>query len=153
MLQRIQSIYLLLASLAIFAMFLFPLVHNFSADGKSATIMATGVYDAANHAQIQAFMGTTIVTPIIAIIPLVIIFLYKNRKQQIALCWSAIAVIAGYTFWLSQEAKKVMGGAQIDTYNWGIGLFIPSIAILLILLAVRGIRADEKLIKSADRLR
>jgi len=83
MLQRIQSIYLLLASLAIFAMFLFPLVHNFSADGKSATIMATGVYDAANHAQIQAFMGTTIVTPIIAIIPLVIIFLIKNGNHQL----------------------------------------------------------------------
>jgi len=155
MLQRIQSIYLLLASLALFAMFLFPLVHNFSADGKAVTIMATGVYQDTNgqRTQIQAFMGTTIVTPIIAIIPLVIIFLYKNRKQQIALCWSAIAVIAGYTFWLSQEAKSVLDGKQIDTHNWGIGLFIPSIAILLILLAVRGIKADEKLIKSADRLR
>lgn len=155
MLQRIQSIYLLLASLAIFALFLFPLVHNFSADGKATAIMVTGVYSdiSGTRTQTQAFMGTTIVTPIIAIVPLVIIFLYKNRKQQLAFCWSAIAVIAGYTFWLSQEAKGVLGNTQIDTHNWGIGLFVPSIAILLILLATRGIKADEKLVKSADRLR
>jgi len=153
MLQRVQSIYLLLASLAIFALFLFPLVHNFDAGGKQATLMVTGVYDAVSHAQIQAFMGTTIVTPILAILPLVIIFLYKNRKQQIALCYSTLLAIVGYSFWLSREAKTVLGDVQINTHNWGIGLFLSSLSMLLVLLAVRGIKADEKLIKSADRLR
>jgi len=84
---------------------------------------------------------------------LVIIFLYKNRKQQLALCYSTLLAIVGYSFWLSREAKAVMGNVQIDTHNWGIGLFMSSLSMLLILLAIRGIKADEKLIKSADRLR
>ena len=155
MLQRVQSIYLLLASLALFALFLFPLVHNIPADGKPATIMITGVYEDLNGqlTQKQSFMGITIVTPIVALIPLVIIFLYKNRKQQIALCYSTLLVIVGYSFWLSQAVKGVMGDTKIDTHNWGIGLFLSSISMLLILLAVRAIKADEKLVKSADRLR
>jgi hypothetical protein len=98
-------------------------------------------------------MGITIATAILAIIPLVIIFLYKNRKQQIALCYSALLVIVGYSFWLSQAAKRIMGRIQIDTHNWGIGLFLSSFSMLLILLAIRAIKADEKLVKSADRLR
>ncbi|MGN6395315.1 MAG: DUF4293 domain-containing protein [Mucilaginibacter sp.] len=155
MLQRVQSIYLLLASLAIFALFLFPLVHNFYADGKPLTLMVTGVYQDVNGQPVhtQFFMGITIATAIIGIIPLIIIFLYKNRKQQIALCYSMLLVIVGYSFWLSRAAKAVMGNVQIDTHNWGIGLFLSSIAMLLVLLAIRGIKADEKLIKSADRLR
>lgn len=156
MLQRIQSIYLLLASLALFALFLFPLVHNIYVDGKKpVTLMVTGVYQDVNgqNTHTEFFAGLTIATAIIAIIPLIIIFLYKNRKQQIALSYSALLVIVGYSFWLSQEAKKVMGSVQIDTHNWGIGLFLSSISMLLVLLAIRAIKADEKLVKSADRLR
>jgi len=46
-----------------------------------------------------------------------------------------------------------MGSIQIDTHNWGIGLFLSSFSMLLVLLAIRAIKADEKLVKSADRLR
>jgi len=50
-------------------------------------------------------------------------------------------------------AKGVMGSVQIDTRNFGIGLFLSSFSMLLILLAIRAIKADEQLVKSADRLR
>lgn len=155
MLQRIQSIYLLLAGLAIFALFLFPLVHNVSVDGKLLTIMVTGVFQEANGqlAHTQFFVALTAATAIIGLIPLVIIFLYKNRKQQIALCYSAILVIIGYSFWMSQTVKGVMGDAQIDSHNWGIGLLLSSASIILIIFAFKAIQRDEKLVKSADRLR
>ena len=156
MLQRIQTIYLLLAGLAIFALFLFPFVHNVYVDGKLLnSIMVTGVYQDVNGQQVHTrfFTGLTIATAIIGLIPLFIIFLYKNLKQQIALCYSAVLVIIGFSFWISREAKAVMGSIQIDTHNWGIGLFLSSISLLLLLLAVRAIKADEKLLKSADRLR
>jgi len=155
MLQRVQSIYLLLASLAMFALFFFPLVHNVYVDGKPLTVMVTGIYQDLNGqlTHTEFFTGVTIATVIIALIPLAIVFLYKNRKQQIALCYSALLVIVGYSFWLSRAAKAVMGCIQIDTHNWGIGLFLSSISMLLILMAIRAIKADEKLVKSADRLR
>lgn len=155
MLQRVQSIYLLLASLALLALFLFPLVHNVYVDGKPISIMVTGVYQDVNGqlTHTQFFVALTVATAFVALIPLIIIFLYRNRKQQIALCYSAILVIIGYSFWMSQMAKKVMGEIQIDTHNWGIGLFLSSISLLLIIFAIKAIQRDEKLVKSADRLR
>lgn len=155
MLQRIQSIYLLLASLALFALFLFPLVHNVYVDSKPLTIMVTGVFQDINGQQThtQFFVGLTIVTAVIGLIPLVVIFLYKNRKLQISLCYSTMLVIIGYSFWMAQMAKKIMGSIEIDTHNWGIGLLLSTISLLFVLLAIKAIQRDEKLVKSADRLR
>jgi uncharacterized membrane protein YiaA len=155
MLQRIQSIYLLLAGLSIFALFLFPLVHSANVDGKFLTIMVTGVFQEVNGQQThtQFFTALTAATAVAGLVPLIIIFLYKNRKQQIALCYSAILVIIGYSFWMAQTAKGVMGGIQIDTHNWGIGLLLSTISILFIIFALKAIQRDEKLVKSADRLR
>ena len=155
MLQRIQSIYLLLAGLAIYALFLFPFVHNVYVDGKPLTISVTGVFQDVNGQQVhtQFFTALTAAAAIIGLIPLVIIFLYKNRKQQIALCYSAILVIFGFSFWMAQAVKGVMGSVEIDTHNWGIGLLLSSVSILFIVFALKAIQRDEKLVKSADRLR
>ena len=46
-----------------------------------------------------------------------------------------------------------MGDIQINTHNWGIGLLLSSFSIVFILLAISAIKRDEKLVKSADRLR
>ncbi|MDB5109530.1 MAG: hypothetical protein JWR67_644, partial [Mucilaginibacter sp.] len=54
MLQRIQSIYLLLASLALFALFIFPLVHNVYVDNKPVTVMITGLYQDINGQQVHS---------------------------------------------------------------------------------------------------
>jgi len=144
----------LLAGLSIFALFLFPLVHNVSVDGKLLTIMVTGVFQEVNGqlAHTQFFVALTAATVVVGLIPLIIIFLYKNRKQQIALCYSAILVIIGFTFWMTQTVKSV-GNIEIDTHNWGIGILLSSISIVLIIAAFKGIQRDEKLVKSADRLR
>jgi Domain of unknown function (DUF4293) len=155
MLQRIQSIYLLLAACAIFSLFLFPLAHNVYIDNKPVSIMVTGVYQDVNgqQANTQFFTALAVVTGIIGLLPLCIIFLYKNRKQQIALGYSALLVIIGFSYWMAQTVKAKMGSIMLDTHNWGIGLFLSSISIIFILMAIRAIKADEKLVKSADRLR
>lgn len=155
MLQRIQSIYLLLSSLALYALFLFPFAHNVYLDGKPSTVMVTGVFQDVNgqQAHVQFFVALTIVTAVIGLLPLVIIFLYTNRKRQIAFCYYLIVVLIAYSFWMAQVVKNVMGSIQLDTHNWGIGLFLTSVSILVLIFAVKAIQRDEKLVKSADRLR
>src|ERR1700761_9178784 len=150
MIQRVQSIYLFLASLAIFALYLFPLLHN--AGPIPMTIMVTGSYIEGPGVQAMAthFVALSAVTAIIGLVPLVIIFLYKNRKQQIALCYSAILVIIGYSFWIAQTAKGVMNGQLLHFGNYGIGMLLCPLAIVLLIAAIRSIQRDEKLIKSAD---
>lgn len=155
MLQRIQSVYLLLASLVIFALFLFPLVHNVYVAGVPSTIKVTGIYQDVNGAQAstQTFVLLIAATAVVAILPLVLIFLYKNRKQQMMLCYGYILVLFGYSFWMAETVKSYTGGADLTTNNFGIGALLSSISIVLILAAAKAIQRDEKLVKSADRLR
>jgi hypothetical protein len=155
MIQRIQSVYLLLASLVIFALFLFPLVHNVYVGGMPSTIKVTGIFQDAGGAQAhtQSFIALIGATVIVAIIPLILIFLYKNRKQQMMLCYVYILVIIGYSFWMAQTVKSFTGGADLTTNNFGIGALLSSLSIILVLGAAKAIQRDEKLVKSADRLR
>ncbi|MFD0763592.1 DUF4293 domain-containing protein [Mucilaginibacter lutimaris] len=155
MLQRIQSIYLLFASLVLFALFVFPLAHNIFVDGKLVNVTVTGVYEIVNGVdhQIQSFLPLTIVTVIAALIPLVLIFLFKNRKQQITISYVAILVLIGYSFWMAQTVKRVVGPITLEYKNMGIGLFLTSLSIILIIFAIKAIQRDEKLVRSTDRLR
>ncbi|MFD0794764.1 DUF4293 domain-containing protein [Mucilaginibacter litoreus] len=155
MLQRIQSIYLLFASLVLFALYIFPLAHGLYVDGRLVNISVTGVYENINGQDkvVQSFLALTVVTAIVALIPLIIIFLFRNRKQQIALCYSTILVLIGYSFWMAQTVKAVVGPITLAYKNMGIGLFLTSLSIILLIFAVKAIQRDEKLVKSADRLR
>jgi hypothetical protein len=155
MLQRVQSIYLLLSSFALYSLFLFPFAHNVYINGKPSSIMVTGLFQDVNghQAHTDFFVPLTIATVLVGLIPLIIIFLYKNRRQQIMFCYLAIVIIIGYSFWMAQTVKSVMGSIQLDTHNWGIGLLLTSFSLLLIIMAIKAIQRDEKLVKSADRLR
>jgi hypothetical protein len=155
MLQRIQSIYLLLASLALIALFIFPFVHNVYVNNKPITVMVTGIYQDVNgqEAHTGFFTALTAATGVVALLPLIIIFLYKNRKQQIALCYSAMLVIIGYSYWVSQTVKNTVQDASLAMGNYGIGILLLSVSILFVVLAQKAIQRDEKLVKSADRLR
>ena len=98
-------------------------------------------------------MLLTIATVIVGLIPFVIIFYYQNRKRQLTITYLSILVIIAYSFWLATNARKEIGGVQLELGNYAIGAILPSLAILFLVLAARGIRRDEKLVRSADRLR
>lgn len=155
MIQRIQSVYLLLVSLVLFSLFLFPLVHNVYVNGVPSTIMVTGVFQDVNgvQAHTQTFIALIAGTAIVAILPLILIFLYKNRKQQVALCYGYMLIVFGYSYWIAQTVKSMAGDVELAVRNFGIGALLSSIAIVLMIFAVKAIQRDEKLVKSADRLR
>ncbi len=123
--------------------------------GTVHSFKVTGVYDSINGQVIQttSFYSITIATVLVALLPLIPIFFYKNRKKQIVLSYLTIVFIIAYGAWLAQNAKKMIGDVKLDVENYGIGILLPSIAIIFIILATKGIRNDEKLIKSSERLR
>ncbi|MFB9843444.1 DUF4293 domain-containing protein [Mucilaginibacter ginsenosidivorans] len=155
MLQRIQSIYLLFAGLVILALFLFPLAHNVYINGVPSTIKVTGIFQDVNgqQAHTETFVALIAATAVVGILPLALIFLYKNRKQQMMLCYVYIFVIIGFSFWMAQTVKAATDGFVMNTNNFGIGALLSSISIVLALLAAKAIQKDEKLVRSADRLR
>ncbi len=155
MLQRVQTIWLFFATAALFCLFLFPYIQVLNSDGTAKALKVTGVYQniGGQVVQTQQFLVLTIATVLVGLLPFIIIFFYQDRKKQIMICYLSILVLLGYSFWLVQTAKQVLGNITLQVDNYGIGVILPSLAILFIILALRGIRNDEKLIKSADRLR
>lgn len=155
MLQRIQTIWLFLASTALFSLLLFPTMHWMDATGKSEMAKINGVYESINGqlVQTQPFTLLSIFCVLLALIPFIIIFFYQDRKLQIKLAYLSIVAVLAFSFWLAQSIKQITNIQSFNANNYGIGALLPSLAILFIILAIRAIRKDENLIRSADRLR
>lgn len=148
MIQRIQTVWLLLASLSIFALFLFPYLHD-----SGTTVLVRGRYGPEGREAF--FFLQTAATIILGLLPLYTIFKFKDRKLQVQLIILAIALIGLFGFWLYTSASKALVAGQhyLSAGNIGVGFFLLPIAIVFLFLAMSGIRKDESLIRSADRLR
>ncbi|WKK58807.1 MULTISPECIES: DUF4293 domain-containing protein [unclassified Sphingobacterium] len=157
MIQRIQTVWLLLSSLVLFALFLFPYVSYIDLVGLGKNIYVSGVYSSVNNVATKesTFLLMTIATVVLALIPLFIIFKYKNRKTQLSLILVQVILICLFAIWMFISANNILSliNQSIGANNIGIGFFLLPVSILFLGLAIRGIRNDNKLIKSADRLR
>lgn len=152
MIQRLQTIFLAMA--AIVMAFLFNRNISFASaetplpPGHTDSVLADGIYNTQDHIILLVLVILGILIPIITI------FLYKNRPLQMKLSRLTIALIA-----LSIILTVVFFYLDYNTLATAIevkmqfGYVIPVIAIIFLALAVRFIKKDEKLVRSADRLR
>ncbi len=152
MIQRIQSIWLFLAALSISCLLFLPMVTSNLA-GAEFYILASGLYQKVGDVkkQIESFLPLLISTIALVIMCLAIIFNYKKRDVQKKMIYAAIVLMIGLSFWCSVYAKRIPAG--IEAASPQAGMFLPPLAIAFSLLAIRGITRDQKLLKSADRLR
>lgn len=157
MIQRIQSIWLLLASLVIFGLFLFPYLNYIDLVGLGKKLYVSGAYTAVNNEVVkqETYVLQTIATVVLGLIPLLTIFLYKNRKLQLKLIYLQIALVVLFAIWLYFSATAVLTliSQSVGANNIGVAFFLLPVSVILLAMAIGGIRNDEKLIKSADRLR
>jgi drug/metabolite transporter (DMT)-like permease len=155
MIQRIQSVYLFLTTL--FSL-LFLKGEFLSFINKSGIALSAGIYGIMGESAMKAAKPVESILPLslsLIIIPLLsfgIIFIYNKRKIQLLLVQMLIGIIilsiilSGiYTF----NIQSAYGVALVP----GFRMFIPVIQLILSYLAYRGIRKDDNLVKSYDRLR
>jgi len=136
MLQRIQTIWLLLAVIVSAGLiFVLPLWENSAGEFVYAheVLIALGMFLAS------------------AAISLVSIIMFKNRKLQFVLGRLNIILnlflLGVFVYW-----SLTLPG-EMDISEKGIGMFLPIISIVFIVLANKAIKKDEDLVKSVDRLR
>jgi hypothetical protein len=149
MIQRIQSLFLLLAAIAGGTMGSFNL---WKARLTRGNVASEDYFNATSSYLIF------IVLMVSTILALVTIFLYKNRKLQFRLTvlniFLAIAVLCLIYFKVQGKANALVSeGATIVSATFLLPAFLPVVMIVCLFLAARGIYKDEKLIKSLDRLR
>ncbi|MCL7988283.1 DUF4293 domain-containing protein [Sphingobacterium sp. lm-10] len=157
MIQRIQSVWLLLSGLVLMTLFLFPYVSYIDLVGLGKQIYVSGIYTSVNNESVKqdTFILQSIVAVFIAVMPIVLIFLYKNRKRQIKFIFLQMVLIVLFAIWMYVSANNVLSvnNQYLGANNIGIGFFLLPVSIIFLSIALGAIRNDEKLIKSADRLR
>jgi len=145
MIQRKQSIWLLLAALLNAAVFLGA---NFSIETRIQNVLQTNKYTVLQHLPSTLFSLAAIVLSLIAI------FLFRKRPLQMKMCLIALLATMAYCFINWMRIKEIFANNKmISNYSFGFASITPYFAIVFILLACLGIRKDEKLVKSLDRLR
>lgn len=136
MLQRIQTIYLLIASITSGVLiFVFPIWKL--NDGVEVFVSSIMLYSC-------LFFGS-------AVLSLIAIFMFKNRKFQFVL--GRLAIILNFILlgFFVYQSLTVSGEAEAS--EKGIGMFLPIASIVFLALANKAIKKDEDLVKSVDRLR
>ena len=146
MIQRIQSLYLLLAAAAGVATWFFNIWKATLSDGSIRYFNAQS-----NYLVFIVFM-------LIILLSLFCIFLFRNRKLQFRLTvlniFLSIGAIILQYLKVSDTANSLQTGAlHITEASYLPGGFFPILILIFLIMAARGIYKDEKLIKSLDRLR
>ncbi len=144
MIQRIQTVYLLIATLLsgglIFMLKLwkneqeinFFVIDSFKSENIMLKVMAVLFF-------VSAFLT------------FIAIFQFKKRQLQFVLGRLSILInfiILGIIVYFSQNLS-----GEINISEKGIGLLIPILTILFVAIANKAIKKDEELVKSVDRLR
>jgi hypothetical protein len=87
-------------------------------------------------------------------LPLISIFMFGDRKRQLRMSYvsilAAISFLSMMLFRVSALAKEI---PPVTGGNYWIGAVLPVLSIVFLILAIAGIRRDEKLVRSVDRLR
>ncbi|MFZ1675959.1 MAG: DUF4293 domain-containing protein [Saprospiraceae bacterium] len=145
MIQRIQSLFLILTVGVFGVLFKLPFA---TSDKASAQFLADKVFDITDH---PALLGLAILGAVLA---LVSIFMFKNRKLQLRLGYLIIimAILLPTVAFLLFTKESASIDPSVQVFDQ-VGMFLPLGAILFASLANYFIRKDDKLVKSMDRLR
>ncbi|MDB5247884.1 MAG: hypothetical protein JWQ40_2278 [Segetibacter sp.] len=143
MIQRKQTIWLLLAAITGFLITRVPLY--------AATLGGETVRKFIATENLLLFA----VAIIAALLGLVAVFLFKNRPLQMKLSVLGVFVSIGFIaleVWrMGEFGREIALLRQQTSYSWG--ALLPIAMMVFFILAAVNIRKDEKLVKSLDRLR
>lgn len=152
MIQRIQSVYLLLVTILLVVTLCLPLGQfHAAANGlEAATFKALGV--SLTDGGYQSTWGLFCILLLSAVISLATIFLFRNRMLQIRMVIFSSLLLIGFYIVFGVFLYFLLDEFQ-HGFGVGIALCLPLVSLILNYLAFRGIYADEVLVKSADKLR
>jgi len=158
MIQRIQTIYLLLAVVATpVLLFFFPLAAYYS-DTATLKLYLSHIQNLVPSLPLPLTLNPflqyagIIISIIAGIICIYTISSFKNRIKQVRLVRITlflIILVIAWQFFITDLIRKNL--STIPDYE--IGIYMPIISLIFLLLAQRAILKDERKIRAADRLR
>jgi hypothetical protein len=136
MLQRIQTVYLILSMFVMGALYMwFPVVEDAA---KNVVIDRS-----------EPLVLGLILAPVV--LTLISIFNFKKRQQQFVL--NRLSIILNFVLLGVFVYRSLRVSGETLVSEKGIGVLLPIISIVFLVLANKAIKRDEDLVKSVDRLR
>ena len=156
MIQRKQSVFLLLAVIASALTFFFPLAGFIGEKGSFVMFIhqvKNLVPDSPDQFSLNFLLPLLSANTFVIIFSLITILLYKNRKAQMKIIKLNIlleVILIGLFFLYYVDVLEKASGTLAD---YKTGVFMPMLSLVFLVLAYRGVVQDERLVRSADRLR
>lgn len=143
MIQRIQSVWLLVAGLLALATFK---ISYFTATYKDASVHPFYTHNSDS-------LLIYIVIILLILISFGAVALFKQRPLQSRLCLLGIVLCIALVVLEDHQVDVIKASPLYSSGSWMPGIALPIIIIVPLILAMRGIRKDQKLVRSLDRLR
>lgn len=154
MIQRIQTVYLLVAA-ALAAVALFAPLAWFAGEAGQFELHAFALRTAGGESvQPTLYMGLLLAAA--CLLPVVTIFLFRRRLLQIRLCVVEAVLLLGGT---AMEAvyyflcRRAFSELEFHAQGFRPAIALPLAALIFALLAARAVFRDEMLVRAADRIR
>ncbi|MES2837909.1 MAG: DUF4293 domain-containing protein [Bacteroidota bacterium] len=163
MIQRIQTVFL---ALLLVVMLLTHFI-DFAAFNVGEAIFNFDIYclfkfTASEEIKLNSHWYLAIISLLIQLVALATIVLFKNRALQIKLCKLNFLLISAFIALLflaygkyqtiAQDYAKTIADAVVNV-QYRFALVLPFLGLFFNFLALRFIKKDEELIRSADRIR
>lgn len=158
MIQRIQSVYLAIAGIALIVLYFLP-VASFLSELSYLEFYITHL-DSLTPGVVPLIKNTLILplgvfNGFIILATFMSIFFYQKRTMQLKIVRLSILmnlILISLIFFVYSPLIGRSIGTEAD-YSNGYGMYMTLISLIMLVLANRGIIKDEKLVRSADRLR
>ena len=158
MIQRVQTIYLLLVALltgltTAFDIALFKL--------EEKVIYSYSIYKISDHVGNENIVPGNWIPQIVLVTAIVILSIFtitrfKNRKSQLklgAISYLLLTALIISTYFTVENLTNILKNGENLTTLYYIGFFLPIAAVTFQVLANSGIKKEEELVKSVERLR
>ena len=141
MIQRIQTLWLLIVAIAAFATYTLTLYIGKIADNSAKVF------------QLADDFFLVIIIIALGILAIICLFLFKNRKLQFKLSVFGVIFSIGFLFLEYTRVESFKKDNLIQSGSYQVGALLPLVMVIFFFMAARGIYKDERLVKSMDRLR
>lgn len=153
MIQRVQTIYLLLAAIFSALSLFLPQIGFADENGiEVATATGLGINSTLSELAGRHPAAPLSATVLATIVPLIAIFLFKKRKRQMSFCTFAVELnILALILYAINAYNICETGSLSPTLK--VGIVCPILAIIAALMARRGIKRDDDMVRSEYRIR
>ncbi|MCC6399515.1 MAG: DUF4293 domain-containing protein [Flavobacteriales bacterium] len=157
MIQRKQTLFLALAAAVAALANLFPFA-TYTVGDLQVVFRSTGLFlgDGTVLEEASPKVPFAAVLGLLAVLPLVTIFFYKDRTRQVRFVRFTYLLSLGalaFAVITDRSIQVFMSGRGAVEVAYGAAFAAPVLVLVMAFLAERGIRKDEALIRSMDRLR